>query len=236
MGTKRLAIIIGTSDYEDTKLAHLESPTQDAMGLTNVLQDPRIGAYEVKMFLNASSYSVNKAIEGFCQSLDRDDVILLYLSGHGIKDDDGRLHFAAADTRINLLRSTAISASFINDAMNSCRSRNQIMLLDCCYSGAFAREMRDCRGRVVIASSNAIQFSFEARSEDGLPGTGVFTSTMIQGLKTGDADLDQDGLISVQELYEYIYTQLVEVSAQQIPRMSMFDIQGRIIVAKNCRL
>jgi Uma2 family endonuclease len=41
-------------------------------------------------------------------------------------------------TRKNLLRATAVPASFVHDIMNDSRSKRQVVILDCCFSGAFA--------------------------------------------------------------------------------------------------
>ena len=68
--------------------------------------------------------------------------MLLYFSCHGIKDEDGQLYFAATNTRRKLLDATAISAHFENRVMFRSRSRKQLLLLDCCYSGAFAKESK----------------------------------------------------------------------------------------------
>ncbi len=182
MAGKRIAIVIGTGEYDDQSIVDLRGPAQDAMRLTKVLQDRNIGNYEVKMFVNSSSQSINKAIEKFFTSTNRNDTVLFYYSGHGVTDNYGRLFFSTTDTDINMLRSTTVSASFVNEVMNESRSRNQIMLLDCCYSGSFARGLSDSRGRVVITSSSANQYSFEAKEGDDSLETGIFTSSMIYGL------------------------------------------------------
>ncbi len=237
MDGKRIAIVIGSSEHEDSRLSFLESPAQDAMKLTQVLQNTKIGNYEVKLFLNAPSYNVNKAIESLFKDRKREDVLLLYFSGHGVLDDYGRLYFATTDTKPELLRSTAISASFVNEIMSNSRSRNQVMILDCCHSGAFNRGLTTDigRGRVAITSSDALQFSLEKQTEEGLPNTGIFTNAMVKGLETGYADLNGDGQISVFELYNYVYQQLKKQETRQTPKFSAFDIEGDPIIAENCR-
>jgi len=83
-----------------------------------------------------------------------------------------------------------------------------VLLLDCCYAGAFERGMAaradrgmgieerfGGRGRAVITASSAMEYAFEgtelADSSDQTPS--LFTSALVRGLETGDADRDQDG-------------------------------------------
>jgi uncharacterized caspase-like protein len=95
---------------------------------------------------------------------------LLYVSCHGIKDLNGILYFATSDTNRKLLRATAISANFVNEVMLESNSRRQVLLLDCCFSGAIARGMKSGdkdihsneqfqgRGRAVMTASDATVF------------------------------------------------------------------------------
>lgn len=231
MENKKIAIVIGTSEYQND-MRTLASPAQDAMNLAHVLQDPKIGNYEVKLFINASSYNVNQAIESFFSNRQIEDTLLLYFSGHGIKDERGRLYFATTDTRMDLLRSSAVSATYINEIMSMSRSRRQIVLLDCCFSGAFIKEGEVLSGgRVAITASDSMQMAFE--KEDEL--IGVFTSAMIEGLETGNADINRDGQISVFELYQYIYKQLTLRSAKQTPLLWTLGVRGDLVVANSHR-
>ena len=94
------ALIIASSDYQDSDLRRLRAPAQDAERLAGVLADPAIGGFEVKTLLNEPSHLLNLAIEDFFADRHRDDLLLLYVSCHGVKDDDGRLYFAAGNTRL----------------------------------------------------------------------------------------------------------------------------------------
>jgi uncharacterized caspase-like protein len=214
-----------------------------------VLADPSIGGFEVKMLLNEPSHMVNQAIEAFFADRKRDDLILLYFSGHGIKDEDGRLYFATTDTRRQMLRTTAIPATLVQDVMSCSRSRRQVLLLDCCYSGAFARGMVtksdqlvgtmgqfEGRGRVVLTASDAMQYAFEGDKVRGRGVRSVFTNALVHGLKTGEADLDRDGHISLDELYDYVYDKILDETPQQKPGKWAFDVQGEILIAHNPHL
>ncbi len=156
-------------------------------------------------------------------------------SGHGIRDHSGNLYFGATDTDPDLLRSTSVSASFVNDMMSESKSKNQIMFLDCCHAGAFARGLADTQGRVVITSSSSLQYSYEKSYEDGEAVSGVFTSALVSGLETGDADIDSDGRVTCFDLFNYITYMVEEKQPNQTPKMWAFDLSGDIVIAESSR-
>ena len=66
------------------------------------------------------------------------DLAVVYLSCHGVLDRRNRLYFAAADTFKTRLSATGISSAWLLEQLEECRARHQVVILDCCFSGAFA--------------------------------------------------------------------------------------------------
>ncbi len=136
----RYALVIGNSEYDDQTLATLKTPITDVHELAKTLGDPLLGQFDsVTSIVNQPEPVARRGISLFLSQKKPDDLVLLYFSCHGILDERGRLFLAAKDTQRELLKATGISASFITDEMDSCRSRRQVLILDCCYGGAFAR-------------------------------------------------------------------------------------------------
>src|SRR5262249_38255035 len=159
-------------------------------------------------------------------------LLLLHFSCHGVKDEDGELYFATANTKLQRLGATAVAADFVNRRMNRSRSRRVGLLLDCCYAGAVdpgmaaragtgvdIEERFGGRGRPVITASSAMEYAFEgdqlADSHENKPS--VFTSALVEGLETGEADRDQDGHVGLDELYDYVYDRVRESTPNQTP-------------------
>ena len=116
--------------------------------------------------------------------------------------------------------------------MNRTRARRVVLLLDCCYAGAFERglttrgdnalqleERLSGRGRAVITASTALEYAFEGKDLADSPGGArlVFTSAIVDGLATGDAEQDQDGMIGLDELYRTVYGAVRRVTPNQTP-------------------
>jgi hypothetical protein len=241
----RYALIIANSRFEDPDLGKLMAPPQDAEALARALEAPDIGGFAIKKLINHDS-DVAQEIEAFFAERKRDDFVLLYFSGHGLKDENGKLYLATSNTRRKLLRSTGINSGFLAEVMNASRSRRQVLVLDCCYSGAFARGMvtksdRDIplndyfqgAGRIVLTASDSMQYAFEDDKLDGSGIGSIFTRVLVQGLQTGQADRDQDGLISVDEVYEYVYEHTVAENPSQNPKKWTFDAKGSFFIARN---
>lgn len=240
---RRDALLIATGTYENPALKPLRSPRQDCEGLAAVLGDPAIGGFAVQQLVDGASYEVKRALEQFFRNRGRDDLLLLHLSCHGIKDDEGHLSFAARDTDKDLPASTAVPAAFLHDQMARCRARTIVVLLDCCYSGAFlpgakgddyvqVREELAGHGRAVLTATNRTEYAWEGdHLEAAAPQPSRFTGALIEGLRSGDADTDRDGRITVTELYEYVFEYLHHTGARQRPQM-WADLEYRVTLAR----
>ncbi len=238
----RYALLIATGRYDHPDLRRLRSPAQDAQGLARVLRDPRIGDFDVRTVVDRRHHEVNRDIEEFFLDRGRDDLLLLHLSCHGIKNDNGELFFAAKDTDPKLLASTAVTAEFLHTQMRRSRARSIVLLLDCCYSGAFlpgskgdtsvhVKDELAGHGRAVLTATNRTEYAWEGgRLGELEPEPSRFTGAVIEGLRTGEADGNRDGLVSVKDLYEYVYERLHAERARQRPQM-WAELEYRVVVA-----
>ncbi|SNR32417.1 caspase family protein [Blastococcus mobilis] len=245
MAAGRKALVVATYEYADGGLRRLAAPEHDAEALAAVLEDPAVAGFDVTMLVNQPHHVVGEAIADFYTGARRDDLTLLYFTGHGLKDDEGRLYLAMTNTRRSALMFTAISGAQLNDAMDASASRRKVLILDCCYSGAFPSGRRakadegvqtlerfQGKGRAVLTASDATQYAFEG---DDLRGTGtssVFTRYLVEAISSGAADLDEDGDIALDELYSYVYDRVTTEMPQQRPKKQE-DVDGRILIARN---
>ena len=247
----RSALIIASDQYSDPGLRRLRAPASDARALAAVLQDPGIGGFEVRTLTNEPAHTVNLAVEEFFIDRRPDDLLLVHFSGHGIKDQDGELYFAASNTQLGRLAATAVAAEFLTRRMTRGRSRRVVLLLDCCYAGAFARglvaraaeeigieQQFGGRCRAVITASSAMEYAFEegelADTREVPPS--VFTSALVRGLETGEADRDQDGQVGLDELYDYVYDEVRAATPNQTPGKWTLGMEGeQLYIARRSR-
>jgi uncharacterized caspase-like protein len=251
MAAQRSALIVATSRYEDDRLSTLEGPALDAEALQGVLSNAEIGGFDVRLAVDSHVDALRRTLESFFADRARDDLLLLHFSCHGLKDDDGQLYLAAADTQIDRLLSTGIDATWVNRLMSKCRSERIVLFLDCCFAGAFTagvarragtdtagvKELFTGSGQFVIAASDAMQYSFESGRQVGEPpGPSAFTKALVDGLQTGEADRNEDGHISINELYDYLEDRIRATSPSQTPTKSAFNQVGDWVIANSTRV
>lgn len=236
----RSALVIATSDYADPQLGQLRSPVKDAEDLAAVLADPAIGGFKVTTLIDQTESRIRREIAAFVAERDPDETVLVYLSCHGIQDARGRLLFAATDTDAKYPHATAVRATDLLDELYECRADRQILVLDCCFSGSFSdsagarkgeldleRQLRGhSRGREVLTASRGFEYSFEGEPLDGEITGSIFTTGLVEGLRSGAADVDKDGYITVGEAYEYAFGYVRRDGAAQTPQRWLSSGEG----------
>ncbi|MBV9141643.1 MAG: caspase family protein [Pseudonocardiales bacterium] len=254
MEGRRQALIVANDDYEHDGLRRLLSPVADAQALARVLGDPQIGDFDVRVVHNEPAHAIQAQIEDLFVDSRTDDVLVLHFSCHGLKSESGELFFAARNTRPNRLGSTAVPADFVQRCMRSSRSRAIVLFLDCCYGGAFGQgvtvrasggvnvldsfsgeKLGGGRGRAVITASNSMEYAFEGdQLADDRRQPSVFSAALVEGLATGDADRDEDGWVSLNELYDYVFDKVREQNPHQTPSRDV-QLQGELYLARSRR-
>ena len=242
----KLALLIGISDYDKPGLNSLPAAVKDVVAMERILKAPDMGGFDEVTLLTNLTTQMPYEIEKFFSGRAKDDLVLLYFSGHGIKDDSGRFYFATRITEKNarneLIRSTAVPATFVHEVMKSCRAKRQVIILDCCFSGAFdpdfhtkddgsidLKSQLGAEGRVVLASSSSTQYSFEQQGSE----LSIYTRYLVEGIETGAGDRNQDGSISMLELHEYASSKVQETAPSMTPKIIVLKDKGfEIALAK----
>jgi len=251
----RYALIVATDQYSEPGLHELAAPARDAEALAAVLADPAVGDFEVQVLSNRSAQDVRMAVEDFFADRARSDTLLLHFSGHGLKNAAGELFLAAADTRPGRLASTGVGSDFLSRQMADSRAERIVLLLDCCYGGAFPRgmvvraggeaqvgeafaaqsDLAGGKGRAVVTASSAMEYSFEegdlTAGSTGQPS--VFTGSLVEALASGEADADGDGWVGLHELFEFVSAAVRRINPHQTPHMWTFGSQGELLIARS---
>ncbi len=191
------------------------------------------------------------------RSARKDDTVLIFFAGHGAPETDPRglerdglaKYLIPSDAEADDLYSSALPMDELQTIFGRIEAERVVAFLDACYSGAaggrtfssrrtrsgtidelFLERLTRSKGRAIITASRPAEVSIE------LPelGHGIFTYYLVQGLK-GAADLNRDGIISLQELYEYIEQQVTAksraVGGNQHPVMKG-ELEGVLPIAR----
>ncbi|MBO1064180.1 MULTISPECIES: SUMF1/EgtB/PvdO family nonheme iron enzyme [Nostocales] len=230
---KKMALLIGVSEY-GAGIPPLLSALNDVQAMERVLQNPNLGNFaQVERLLNPDSVAMRIGIQKLFKNAGKEDLLLFYFSGHGITNDDNHLYLATRNTAKDNFEATAVDANFIQTQSKSCYSKRQVLILDACYSGAFAngwhtksigvdiKKQLGAEGRVVLTSSGATQTSF---AQEGAT-LSLYTQYLVEGIETGAADTDNDGNIHVQELHTYAKSKVQAVKPNMTPDI-ILDKEG----------
>jgi outer membrane protein assembly factor BamD (BamD/ComL family) len=85
----------------------------------------------------------------------------------------------------------------------------------------------------VLTATDATQYAWEDDQISGESANSLFTRYLVKGLQSGDADLDNDGSITVDELYDYVFAQVVKQTPKQTPGKWTYKEQGEIVIASS---
>lgn len=221
---RRLALLIGVDKFTDPVLTQLPKNRLFREELVDILQDSDYGRFdEVFTLVNEPGETIRREISHFYADKAPEDSLLLYFIGQAALDQRGRIFLAAPDTEHDYLRGTAVPTAFIADEMDNSQARQQLFILDCLFSDAAPPELpgligrkvdpadtfaRNGHQRIIIAANNSTQFNWNKGNLIGQAEPSRFTNLFLEGLKSGRADLDSDGQITIEELYHDIETHM----------------------------
>jgi len=260
----RWAVVIGVGQYDHPSIPRLKYTVADAEGIYEMLISVAGFKKEHVLLLTDKSdkkptlKNIKWALGTFlARSARKDDTVLIFFAGHGAPETDPRglerdglaKYLIPADAEEDDLYSSALPMDELQTIFGRIEAERVVAFLDACYSGAaggrtfsarktratgiddlFLERLTRSKGRAIITASRPTEVSIEL----GELGHGLFTYYLIQGLK-GAADLNRDGIISLQELYEYLEQQVTAKSraagGNQHPVMKG-EVEGTLPLAK----
>jgi DNA-binding beta-propeller fold protein YncE len=250
-------LAVGIDAYKGKNIPPLSNAAADAKGVADAMRaDAKkqvFGDLDAIVLTDADATleAIDKSFDALAARTKPDDLVFVFLAGHGVSLD-GRYFYLPVDTpdaADESLRRHALTYEDLAARLGRFQTPRTVVILDTCYSGAFAvgdsiqrdsrdqtvgKQMSHATGRFILAGSSS-----QEEALDGIDGHGVFTETLLLGLK-GDADLtvagNHDGKVSIYELGEYTKSKVPELAAKvargysQKPRWyftgdEMFDLR-----------
>ncbi len=246
--SRRTALLIQNSEYADPGIAKLPRAQAEIEALSDVLASPEAGGFEVALMLDQDVQTLREQIVRLFQDQQEDDVVYIHYSGQALQDQFGELYLTAGDTRADVLDATGLPLRLIRGQLDRTRSRRNIVILDCPTIAAYAggRDILgstsgilealegDRRSRMIIVSSDIVTGALESEQVYGDPSVSALSLLLNVGLGKGEADLNSDGQISAEELYEFVYRQSLSNDPEKpLPRKFASSDFGPIMIAKN---
>ena len=212
------------------------------------MRDPQLGGFpseQVVVLQDPQRTPMERAVAELFANRATDDLLLLYFSGHGFRDDQRQLLLSCSESTKSKqgkpeLYST-LKARDVQGYMRVSQSQRQLLILDCCFSGAFAEGMgaKDDgaidlegfggKGKAVLTSSASIETSSAPEAGDGLS---VYTRFFVEGIRTGAADIQQRGFVDAKDLHHYVASRLQELAPAMSPQLIAIGAGREIRLSK----
>jgi formylglycine-generating enzyme required for sulfatase activity/uncharacterized caspase-like protein len=248
----RYALLIGVSEFVDTRLARLNAPINDVIKLKGILEDTSRGGFDsVGLSPNEDFLAVRDRLSRFYHERAPDDLLLLYYSGHGILGRGNRLFLATSGSDVDAPRARSISANEIREFIEECRAQRQIVVLDCCHSGAFAGGSMAgapppavtsdtfasaSMGLYVLTAADTLQYAWDGAElrlgDQAVDKLSLFTSWLVEGLENGEAAPDEEQ-ITIDALYQYLFRRARSEGAPSTPQRFVREGVGDLVVSAN---
>ena len=227
------AVIVGISRYRNlADKEQLQFAERDAQAIFTALISPEGGNFRVEnvhMLTNekATLAAVRREIGAWLPGVAReDDRVLIYFAGHGFMDQ-GKGYLAPYDLDRDRIADTGYPMDELGSVIGGkIKAKSKILLTDACHSGAITPENGTpeatenlnqrfgdlSKSLFSLTASRARERSFESPDLQG--GHGVFTYYVVAGLE-GAADTSGDGVVTADELAEYVHTQVREYTSNR---------------------
>lgn len=221
------AILVGVDTYQDSGISPLQFCARDVRTLGEVLSKS-CGYDRRDVYLLATDSDARPTRERFLDRikdvLDRAqpaDVVLIYFSGHGWLDSEGKAYLLTEDCKLANVAETALPVSLLREVLERSPAQHKCLLLDCCHAGgkdakAFGaapeevgKSFRDAGSVLTFASCKAGERSWEWADRR----QGLFTAYVAEGL-AGEADASNDQRVSTLELAAYVTARVADQSRQ----------------------
>lgn len=227
------AVIIGVSQYSDSRVAGLRYAVDDAQAFYDWVVSPEGGRYapsRVKALLHqtATAENIKNALFDWLKQALEEDTVLIYFAGHGSPespDSPDNLFLLPYDVKYDSISSTGFPMWDIETALKRyIKAKRVVVIADACHSGGVGQSFDIARradrglkvnpistgihslskvGEGVCVISASDENQYSQESKDWGGGHGVFTYFLLKGLK-GDADYNKDSSVTLGELTLYL--------------------------------
>ncbi|MCH7975681.1 MAG: caspase family protein [Bacteroidetes bacterium] len=198
-------LFVGISDYGG-RLTNLQYTARDATVVRDALVQGAGMRPEDGIVLTdgaATRAAFRQSIRDLAARTDENTLFVLFYSGHGAQYDRSSPQAADPDGKDESIE--LVDGEILDDELNQLlgqlRANYQLIVLDACFSGGFAKDLISQPGRMGLFSSEEDVISFVA---DKFEAGGYLSHFFSDALVQRSADEDHNGAITPLELSQYI--------------------------------
>lgn len=246
------AIVVGVERYAE-KLPPPTGARRDAEAIAATLKDA-LGVPATQLRVDVDERASKAAIERDLEWAKNNvpgttgSRVVFYFSGHGAPGADGTTYLVPFDGDPRYLDQTGLPLARVEAALAASKAKEVLVFVDACFSGAGGRsvlppgarplmQVREPSPASMESLANVAVFSAAGASEISGPtadGTsGLFTSHLLAALRNGQADVDGDGAVSLEELGAWVTPRVARDAQKDNRKQSPTLTSGSALSAKN---
>ena len=173
-GERKLALVIGNSNYDNKSLSKLKNPINDSRAVRDKLRQK---GFEVLYEEDINHRRFDKIVANFTNELKNSKIGLFYFAGHGIEVDKQNylIPIGANILDIDDIKYEALAVNKIVDKMKRSGTRLNMIILDACRNNPFKRgsgglaSMSNAKGTLIaFATSSGSTASDNPNGKNGL--------------------------------------------------------------------
>jgi|GEM_PF-1495758 len=227
------AIVIGISNYREKIIAPVKYAKKDAEIMAGYLENI-VGIPKTNIKVLTDNSATKSDIEAYMEDwlkrrAKQNSTVFVYYAGHGAPDLEGNEAYIVPYEGHPDFPSKLYSVKKMYESLNKLPTKDVIVMLDSCFSGAGERGITKIGTRplvisletpllaggkiMVLAASTGTQIS----SDYDKVKHGLFTYYLLRGMR-GEADKNGNGIVELGELYDYVRANVSEKASLELNR------------------
>lgn len=241
------ALVIGIGRYKTRGIKQLPYAKKDAQTIREYLANiggiPRSNIH-VLTDEDATLAGIKKEIGWLRKNAKERSKVFIYYSGHGVSDNNHLPYLLPYDGETPSIEDTGYGLSQLKSEVNKFKTKNILVALDACYTGegrsetmegkrgvAWADDDTTATEATIINSSKQKESSWDYDEKQH----GLFTYYFLKGMRGAAPDINGDGYVDGQELYEYLKKEIpaVALKMRNVTQTPVMQGNGKgVIISK----
>lgn len=195
-------VSVGVTDYPGTSM-DLSLPAKDAQTMTWLYSKNSDLRYCQLLDENATKLRITEAMDKVFADAGPNDIVVFFYSGHGYP---GGFYVYDGELGYNEIRK----------AMAKSKCKKKMIFADACFSGKIRTKGTSTSSAISAAKKSNVLLFLSSRSDETSierrdMKNGYFTTYLQKGLR-GGADVNKDRVITAKELFNYVHSNVVDLS------------------------
>ena len=234
-------LLVGVHHFDDAYFAPLPLPNVNVQSLSRAIENNmvpsnnyNIGYHQTICDDNETRLDgINQALTALLDSLkpNNNDMVMLYFSSHGVKDQGNQFHFITSDSRYDSvahqMRNT-MTAAHLNQYVNKMAAKGAkvLVFVDACYSGTIIMDIRQMDGSSVYFMSTENDLIANDDNEKGSPFARALTRSISGEEQVYFRECNRN-MVNANNLSDYLYRKVKEEFRDQTPQSNRYNFDEK---------